>query len=310
MTIEEIKKIFTCNQTNQQLASVLNDDALGAVADVLLNVPASDFVELNPDATKKGLFSLSDVPVPVDLLDKERVNEGATFSPEINVKMNQFLNDINEVGTNVEYPCALYGENNNYGNLHKMYKEQDIEKLAKQSVVYDAGWVSNFVSKNDNCNLALMHTHPASLGKDHNTLFNKYKEQLSQLGVKPDGLNISLQDVYTQKVVEDQIKSLGKNISLESVILMHDGTLVSFNTKNGLTLTHESHLERQKEQGDNNELTSTSPEAKVTPVSIEEIRETQKEILPDTYGKNKKDNIVKTTYSQSLQSEDEISKGV
>ena len=176
-----------------------------------------------------------------------------------------------------------------------------------------------------------MHTHPAPLGKEYNTLFNKYKDKLSQLGIKPDGLNLSLADVNIQLVVDNAIKKMGKNVSLESVVLMHDGSLVSFSTNNGLTLTHESQLERHKEEAENvgfNEYGEivrygqenlipenleipifTPPEPKVEPVSIEEIRPIQEKMFPETYG-TKKVDIVKYTPSQSLESENNISKEV
>ena len=48
------------------------------------------------------------------------------------------------------------------------------------------------------------------------------------------GLNISLADVYANMYLDNMISKSGKQINSESVILMHDSSLVYFTTANGL----------------------------------------------------------------------------
>ena len=89
--------------------------------------------------------------------------------------------------------------------------------------------------------ISIFHTHPKPI--KHNTLYNKYKEILEKFGVKPDGLNLSLSDIYANQYLDMLCKKYNKNDILpQSTILMHDGTLISFSTKNGVHLTIEYQL--------------------------------------------------------------------
>lgn len=250
MKIDDVCRIMDYNKVNSALCDALDDRTLGIVADILQHLPAEDFIELNPNVSeteKSKMFSLFDVPIPIGSLQSNK-DETKHFSQSVNQEFVDLLGKINKEGTNVEYPYALFGENNGYNQAHKMYDPNNIEKLGKQAVEYDSLWLSEFVSKNDNVSLALMHTHPAPINKEHNTLYNKHQEILSQLGVRPDGLNISLADVNTQFVVGNQIKNMGKNIQFESVILMHDGSLVSFSMDNGLNLTCNKQISMERQE--------------------------------------------------------------
>jgi len=100
----------------------------------------------------------------------------------------------------------------------------------------------------------LLHTHPNPLDKQHNTLYNKYPEKLSVLGVQPNGLNISLADIYAGQYLQMLVEKHGKEIDTESTILMFDGTLISFSTNKGITLTNEVQIEKIEQQEQINTL--------------------------------------------------------
>lgn len=329
MEINEIKQILNYNDTNKNLIGKLDEKSYALVADILYNLPSEEFVEINPNAK----FSLLDVPLPLDYITKkENINQKEKFSPEIQNEFNNLLQKINNKGTNVEYPYGLLGDQSNntdYQSFAKMYKDEDIATLENQAVNYDSNWLNSQVSNKDNINVALMHTHPAPLDKQHDTLFNKYPEILSELDVKPSGLNLSLADINTQIVVENAIKNTGKNINFESVVLMHDGSLVSFSTKDGLSLTNQQQLSLQKETlneddrfnefgkitlGERTDTlissdipTFTPPEPKIEPVNMEEVQALQKDMFPEKYN-----NQIKIfEYNNSVKEEtEELSKGI
>ena len=98
--------------------------------------------------------------------------------------------------------------------------------------------------------LALFHAHPKPTeGTTHNTLFNKYPDALKSLGVRENGLNLSLADVATLQYLNHLVSKNNKQhlITTESVVLMHNGELIGFNTtQNGLVKTSQNQLTLQK----------------------------------------------------------------
>lgn len=52
--------------------------------------------------------------------------------------------------------------------------------------------------------------------------------------------------VYVNLYVENMAKNLGKDLNIESLILMHDGSLVAFSTTNGVSLNNHTKLERSE----------------------------------------------------------------
>ncbi len=328
-------EIMLNNNTNSIITSFLSKTKIGEnytlanyVLDILEKLPAEDFQELN----ENGKFSFLDIPIPIGKISSQNSETKTTFSKEILDECSSLLSLINKENTNVEYPYGLFGKDDQFTGFEKMYDEKNVEELGKQSVQYDNQWINNYVNDqtNDNSNLALMHTHPSSLGKGHDTLFNKHKDIMKQFGVEDDGLNISLADINQQIYMNNAIKASGKNIKFESVILMHDGRLVSFDSENGLQLTNLLTIEKSKTNEDSQELDGVSlnefgeiertgqsfetnenldiptfEPPKVEPVPLSEIRPVQEQLFPKEYGK-----VEKTTYikSQSLEQGKELTK--
>lgn len=333
---EQAIEIMLGNDTNAFITNFLSKTKIADnytlanyVIDVLEKLPAEDFQELN----ENGKFSFLDIPIPIDKIPSQNSEIKTTFSKEILDECSSLLNLINKENTNVEYPYGLFGKDGQLSGFEKMYDEKDIEKLGKQSVQFDNEWINNFINNqnNNNTNLALMHTHPSSLGKDHDTLFNKHRDIMKQFGVEDDGLNISLADINQQIFMNNAIQTREKNISFETVVLMHDGRLVSFNSENGLQLTNSLTIEKSKTNENSEELDgatinefgeiertgeSSDPNPdldiptfeppKIEPVPLNEIRPIQEQLFPNEYGK-----IEKTTYTknQILEQSEELTKG-
>lgn len=336
MTVDEIKQIFAHNPTNKYIVARLDDNALGIIADILSNVDSNDFKEINPN----GQFDLTDIPIPYELLDQKENAKPQQRSEEIDNEINTLLEDINKEGSNFEYPYAFNGQNGSISNIEKMPAGE------RQACQYDWSYINDFIKNNDNAELNLFHTHPKPIGQEHNTLFNKYPDQLSALGVKPQGLNISVSDLYAQMYLEGLVKQSGKNISTQSTILMHDGALVSFSTQNGINLTENKKLERSQIKEEQTEIeeeqtslssqtninefgeivrsneeikqeidqsipTFTPPtqenQATIEKVPLEVIREVQKELFPETYGKDAQ-KIVIEKYEKIIEEENQLNK--
>ena len=61
-----------------------------------------------------------------------------------------------------------------------------------QTCKYDLDFIEEYIKGADKkINISLLHTQPNPLDKQQTTLYNKYTETLSRLGVEPNGLNIS-----------------------------------------------------------------------------------------------------------------------
>lgn len=160
--------------------------------------------------------------------------------------MDILFNKINQPQTNREYPYALFGASageTTYQDYHAM-------KVGEKKVCqYDWNYIEEKIvsSHGEKSNFSLLHTHPKPDGDEfEGTLFSKYSNELSEIGIKPQGLNISIADVYVNQYVENLAKKLGKDLNIESTILMHDGSLISFSTSNGLALNNHIQLQRNK----------------------------------------------------------------
>ena len=235
MTFDEVVKILYNNPTNIYICQHLDDKTLDYVMQVLEKLPANDFKELNQNAK----FDLLDLPIPYQNLQKSEL-KSCTFSPEINKQFSNLMDLINKENTNIEYPFLFAGYENEYTGFEQFPNGK------KQECVYDWTYIENVIKQsNGKINLSLFHTHPNPLNEQHETLFNKYPDELSKLGVKPNGLNISLADVYAEQYLENLVQKYQKDISCESSILMHDGTLICFSSQNGLVLTNEQTLDQE-----------------------------------------------------------------
>lgn len=202
-----------------------------------------DFKEFNPN----DKFDSRDIPIPHSLLISGQSQNGLEMTEEVSLEMQKLLVDINEKGTNKEYPYMFsgftYDSAGCYCAIRKMPVGDDT------SCNYEWKWIEELIKEqkepihlgekalyNVDMKIALFHTHPNPLGEKQPTLFNKYPKELEALGVKPNGLNLSLSDLYAQMYLEMLIKKHNSNIKTESLVLMYTGDLIAFSTKNGVQL--------------------------------------------------------------------------
>lgn len=246
MTIDEIFKIANANPTNKFIIQNLDDKTLEIIIAIMENIDANDFKEINKDAE----FELNDIPIPYKQLT-ETPERNTSYSEELHEQFLELLQKINEKDTNIEYPFVMRSLENNT----EYSKLKSFDNRGFQSCSYDWEWIENYVKNaNGKIKISLLHTHPNPLDHQHNTLFNKYSKQLSECGVQPNGLNISLADIYAGQYLQMLVDKYGKEISTESTILMFDGTLISFSTKNGISLTAELQIENTQQQNQENIL--------------------------------------------------------
>lgn len=250
MTEEQMFKICTATPTNRYICQHLDEKTLDLCLDILLKLDADDFKEINPSAE----FDFSCLPIPYSNLESaQHEGQHSKFSTEVKQELDKLLKSINIEGTNLEYSYLLTGprENNIYNNFEPM----KVGML--QTVEYDWQRIEEYIKQCDkDIKLSIFHTHPKPIKQQHNTLYNKHKETLEKLGVKPDGLNLSLSDIYANQYLDMLCKKFGKEeIAPESTVLMHDGTLISFSTKNGVRLTSEHKLVLNKQDEEQSELT-------------------------------------------------------
>lgn len=248
MTIEQIAKIIQANATNKFIFYHLDENTQNIILDLLTQVEANDFKELNPN----GKFEFTSLPIPyANLTSKSNDKQAPTYTSNVIEKMQELLNKINNENENYEYPALLFRTK----NCNEKYTNGKImsNNLQKTSCNYDWDTIKQLFAavedKNkENFTVALFHTHPNLFGKKYGTLFEKYEEQFSKLGVKPSGLNISLADIYANLYLDNMLKEHGLPQIAESVILMHDGNVISFTTNDGIVLTGNDSLKNIEKQ--------------------------------------------------------------
>lgn len=250
MTEEQMFKICTATPTNRYICQHLDEKTLDLCLDILLKLDADDFKEINPSAE----FDFSCLPIPYSNLESvQHEGQHSKFSTEVKQKLDKLLKLINKEETNLEYSYLLTGSNGNniYTNLEPM------KVGMSQTVEYDWQRIEEYIKQcNKDVKLSIFHTHPKPIKQQHNTLYNKHKETLEKFGVKPSGLNLSLSDIYANQYLDMLCKKFGRaEITPESTVLMHDGTLISFSTKNGVRLTSEHKLVLNKQDEEQSELT-------------------------------------------------------
>lgn len=236
MTQEEIREIFHYDDTHKYIYDHLDDNTLGIVIEILSKLDKQDFKEFNSNAE----FDLTSVPIPYSQLASGHSQSGLEMTEEVSLEMRKLLVDINEKGTNKEYPymfCGFTDDSAGYCAMRKMPVGDDI------SCDYEWKWIEKFIIDNKDMNIALFHTHPNPLGEKQPTLFNKYPKELEALGVKPNGLNLSLSDIYAQMYLEMLINKHNSNITAESLVLMHTGDLIAFSAQNGVQLNGSKTIE-------------------------------------------------------------------
>lgn len=249
MTEEQMLNICSANPTNKYICKHLDDKTMDLCMDMLLKLDANDFKEINLDAE----FDFTWLPIPYDKINKDSQARQTAYSPKVEQEFEKLLNLINKKGTNKEYSYILSGLKKN----KKIYtKFSPMCVGTNQAVDYDWKKIEKDLQNNSNdINYSIFHTHPKAIGEEHKTLYNKHKEIFEQFGVKPDGLNLSLSDIYANQYLDMLCQKCGRdNITCESTVLMHDGTLISFSTKNGVKLTSEHKIELNEEKVEELEL--------------------------------------------------------
>ena len=172
---------------------------------MLLKLDANEFKEINPRAE----FDFSCLPIPYASLKRINNNEKTTYSQTIKHKLGELLNAINKEGTNLEYSYLFTGKGSNKNNNYNNYEPMKVG--LSQSVQYDWKRIEECIKQsNKGSTLSIFHTHPKSIKQQHNTLYNKHKEILEKFGVKPDGLNLSLSDIYANQYLDMLCKKFGK----------------------------------------------------------------------------------------------------
>ncbi|MBE5746205.1 MAG: hypothetical protein E7359_02840 [Clostridiales bacterium] len=240
MTELDIEKIVNANSSNKYFFEHLDINTQNLVKDILIKLDAEDFVEINEDAQ----FDITCIPIPYDKLncDKFNFNKKPLLSKVLQDKTDKLLTDINTKGKNYEYPyilCGLSEEDEKYTDRLKMNSE-----LKQTSCSYDWKTINSFLNQDlQDVNFALFHTHPNLFNEKYNTIAEKYKEELKEFDIKPNGLNLSLSDIFVNLYLEMLVEKRNNNISVQSVVLMHDGTLLSFSTKDKVSLDSLEKLE-------------------------------------------------------------------
>lgn len=244
MTFDEALAIISHNETNRAICRTLDEDTQDFVCQLLEKLNAEDFKELSPSGEKQEndkKFDLTDIPIPLSMLKQNPSGKELRFSFAVENTFKMLLKEINTEGTNIEKPFLLECSKDDgifdaMGNV----SPQDItlsEEEKHQECQYDWDKILSHVQTcKDGDSIAILHTHPAPLGIKHKTLYNKYPQILSEMGVQPNGLNLSLADIHVLMYLEEKAREMGKNIDFSSVVLMHDGTLATFSLKNGTTL--------------------------------------------------------------------------
>lgn len=242
MTDEQILEICMANQNNILAYYALDDKSRENCLSMLMALDANEFKEFNKDAE----FEFLDLPVPISQLDAANASV-ATFTQDIQDDMNKLLKRINEKGTNLEYPFVLSGDGESdekYNRFEYIPQGGVAGELQTQSVSWDNEKLNEKLREVESGgSFSLFHTHPKPIGQQHKTLYNEHRELFDEFGVKPDGLNLSLADVAGVAAIDRYFIQVGKDVVPESTILMHDGSLVSFSTRDGLQLTSQLNLQ-------------------------------------------------------------------
>lgn len=219
MKTQHIIRMIKYDSTHDFIFDHLDSNLREYVVELLENLDWTYFKEI----VSNGEFEFYDLPIPYEKIAKNN-NKLTSFSDNINSQLKTLLSKINKEGTNVEYSYFLV-DGNGTGEYTEMI-EMPVGK--KQNCTFDWQKISEYISTIPNgSSLALFHTHPKAIGQEHKTLYNK-DNRLKNFGVKPEGLNLSLADVYACQYLDVLAKRTGKKINVQSVVLMHDGTLVAF----------------------------------------------------------------------------------
>lgn len=235
----DIAKIINANKTNQLIFNYLDSNIQMYVIEVLENLDASNFKEINKDAK----FDLTDIPIPLTKIQQAECSYKINCTSEINSKLKMLYKAINTKETNLEYPGVICAnkDDSTYNKIKIMPANN------KQSCNYDWEFIEHLVQNgNSNLMLTLFHTHPNPLNTKHNTLYNQHSEVLDNLGVKKDGLNLSLADIYANIYLENLQSKHNTNVYCQSMVLMHDGTLLTFQTKPYLQITDNQNIKQMQ----------------------------------------------------------------
>lgn len=248
MTIEEIAKIIKANPTNKFIFNNLDDGTKDIIIELLTEVSPNDFKELN----SSGKFEFMSLPIPYEKLKiKSTAQNNLIFSYDFTRKMKKLLSKINSENENYEYPALFYRiDTSDYkyacwegmsDELHKTHCSYNFSKIET---------LLNKVKDKENFAIALFHTHPNLSKEKYGTLFEKYEKEFAKLGIKPNGLNISLADIYANMYLNKMLKEHNLPQIAESIILMHDGKVVSFATDDGIVLTENKSFKDIVEQSE------------------------------------------------------------
>jgi len=230
MDFDDIISVVNANPTNKFITQHLGNDTMELVIEIMEKLDAKDFKEI----CESGEFQFDDLPIPYSRLLKNN-SADVGYSKELAGEFVELLEKINSEGTNIEYPFVISSSKDcdEYCNIKKFANG------GSQTCTFDWQWIDEFIKNcDDKIRFSLVHTHPNPLGVKQKTLYNKYTEELGECGVLPNGLNISLADVYGCQYLQMLVDKYGKDIDVESTILMFDGTLVSFGVKNGMGINN------------------------------------------------------------------------
>lgn len=252
MDEKQFMKVVSGSAKNRALNTALSEDQILDNMSTLSLLNAEDFKEINPSAP----FEYDDLPLPVGNLPT--VNSGTSqenkYSRTIKKQLFKTLAEINntradqKTPTNHEHPGVLIGKKGEAATYSEL---KSCGKGQKQTCNYDWDEIEKIIKQTtEPTHLALFHAHPKPTeGTTHNTLFNKYPDTLKSLGVRENGLNLSLADVATLQYLNHLVSNSNKQqlITTESIVLMHNGELIGFNTtQNGLVKTSQNQLTLQK----------------------------------------------------------------
>ncbi len=236
MTIDEMAEVIKASRTNKYIFKHLDDNGMDILIKVMELLDKNDFKEVNPN----GRFTFMDIPMPYDQLNRRQAHKKREYSSTVMTEIRGLLNIINHPEKSREYPYVFSGT---YDDSVTYFDIKKMQAGSSRACSYDWAWIEEHIKKTPENALAIFHTHPNIESKNLLTIFNAYPK-LAEVGVKPNGRNISIADLYANMYVDMLVKKYNKNIKTESHILMYTGELVTFSTRDGIVLEDVKHIQK------------------------------------------------------------------
>lgn len=245
MENQDVFSVIKANETNKLIFNGLGKEKQLDTLEMLSVLPSNAFKELNAG----GEFTFDDLPVPLVEDKSTFVDDGVTYSEEIKKEIASLLSMINDPATALEYPYLFYGTGKDASKI------EQFKTGGTQTCSYDWDKITEVVrSLNDGDNICLFHTHPKPFGSKHKTLASTYPDELKEFGVKQDGLNLSVSDLYLIEHLEKIAKENGKELNISGMVLMHTGEVVSYKVEDGYKQQYIKRIDQSRYKSAENQV--------------------------------------------------------